>query len=497
MFNAKSKKLKEIERQMGEVDTYEQWVTAAKHHDAVTGADEWRRDEKDDHFDHIQIRRRLDALRKQRQKENPRGLLFALNEGIHGNMGGMGNPELYKQAKFGTKLLVEQYVDEIVDSLEFLAGLDDKDISREERLDFFERASHCYGRSALMLSGGGALGTFHIGVLKALAGEKLLPNVISGASAGAIITGVAGVNTDEQLLEMSHQDALITEKTEEGKMLKKLLIGGRENINEDNLEILVKRLVPDLTFQEALELTGRHISISIAAADTHQSSRLLNAITSPNVYIRKAIMASCAVPGVFPSVELEAKNENGERQVYLPGLRWIDGSISDDLPAKRLARLYGVNHYIASLINPVVLYTRGGEGEHTKVPHFIRELIHHGAVGFAKASRVMTQSYTKDWKRFNLTLDVVNSIFSQEYTADINIYPDFHNFDLRYILTHLNEKELMSLERQGEVATWPQIERIRVSGKISRTLDKILERYDDEQLRHAAKKKKKTKAVSK
>ena len=83
---------------------------------------------------------------------------------------------------------------------------------------------------------------------------------------------------------------------------------------------------------------------------------LLNAITSPNVYIRKAVMASCAVPGIYPPVILEAKNKNGRRQPYLPQRRWVDGSVSEDLPAKRLARLYGVNHYVASQTNPVVLW---------------------------------------------------------------------------------------------------------------------------------------------
>ncbi len=64
----------------------------------------------------------------------------------------------------------------------------------------------------------------------------------------------------------------------------------------------VKRLIPDLTFQEAFELTGYSINISVAPAELHQTSRLLNAITSPNVFIRTAVMASCAVPGVFPPV---------------------------------------------------------------------------------------------------------------------------------------------------------------------------------------------------
>jgi len=67
------------------------------------------------------------------------------------------------------------------------------------------------------------------------------------------------------------------------------------------------------------------------------------------------VMASCAIPGVFPPVSLQAKNKDGKIQAYLPSRKWVDGSMSNDLPSKRLARLYGVNHFIVSLTNPVVL----------------------------------------------------------------------------------------------------------------------------------------------
>ena len=91
---------------------------------------------------------------------------------------------------------------------------------------------------------------------------------------------------------------------------------------------------------------------AVAAAEKHQTSRLLNAITTPNVYVREAVMASAAVPGFYPPVALAAKNSQGQRQAYMPSRKWVDGSISDDLPAKRLARLYGANHFIVSQVNP-------------------------------------------------------------------------------------------------------------------------------------------------
>ena len=66
-------------------------------------------------YDYVNIRSRIDALKEFRSKEDDIGLLFALNEGIHGNQGGMGKSDLYKMAKFGTKKLIEEYVDAGVD----------------------------------------------------------------------------------------------------------------------------------------------------------------------------------------------------------------------------------------------------------------------------------------------------------------------------------------------------------------------------------------------
>ena len=79
-------------------------------------------------------------------------------------MGGMGKSELYGKSKFGTKHLIEDYIAEITESLTHLADPGVDSISFEEKIDFFQRASHCFGRSALMMSGSGTLLYFHLGV---------------------------------------------------------------------------------------------------------------------------------------------------------------------------------------------------------------------------------------------------------------------------------------------------------------------------------------------
>ena len=72
-------------------------------HDAKSGFEAWKHKEESKSYDYVNIRTRIDALKEFRRQEDDIGLLFALNEGIHGNQGGMGKSILYKLAKFGTK----------------------------------------------------------------------------------------------------------------------------------------------------------------------------------------------------------------------------------------------------------------------------------------------------------------------------------------------------------------------------------------------------------
>lgn len=479
MLMTRSKKLKQQEKLMLSAESYEEWREAAMIHDELSGADRWKRAEQTRRYDYMQIRQRLDRLRAYRSRHDNVGLLYTLNEGIHGNMGGMGKASLYEHSKVGTKRLIEDYVDEICSALEHIADLDCDDVNVADKLDFFHRASHCYGRSALMLSGGGSLGHFHMGVLKVMLEHDVLPGVISGASAGSVVTAIIGTHSDRDLAAALTPKRLVSEAREEASWFNRMLFDRRPQIDIHDAEQMINRLVPNLTFQEAYELTGRHINISVAPSELHQTSRLLNAITSPNVYIRKAVMASCAVPGVFPSVTLEAKNVHGESQPYLPTRKWVDGSLSDDLPIKRLARLYGVNHYVASMINPIALFKTGGDKPSSRVFQFYRRL---GLLTVSETTHLMyavSKKYTKNSPRFNLFANTAYGILNQKYVADINVSPDFRRFNLRKILSHLTEDELMMLVRQGEYATWQKVDMIKTCSKISRTLDRILQDYGE------------------
>ena len=148
---------RKLEKAMDQAGSYEEWQEAALAFDTAKGFDRWRIRDSSTQYDNVSIRIRLDSLQSMRARHDYRGLLFTLNEGIHGNMGGMGKSALYERAMFGTKKLIVYYVEEIVGALELLASPEVEEISFEEKLEFFRRAHHCFGRSAMMMSGSGML----------------------------------------------------------------------------------------------------------------------------------------------------------------------------------------------------------------------------------------------------------------------------------------------------------------------------------------------------
>jgi NTE family protein len=94
--------------------------------------------------------------------------------------------------------------------------------------------------------------------------------------------------------------------------------------------------------------------------------------------------------------------------------------------------------------------------------------------------------FTKNVHPLNLATRMFYSLATQDYTADINILPRRRFWDPRKLLSVLSEDEVRFLIAEGEAATWPRIEMIRNTTRISRTLDAILDRMEYGQLYHHA-----------
>ena len=104
---------RQTEKAMHDATSYEEWYAAALELDRLEGRDQWRLVKESERYDFRLIASRVSVLRELRKRQDYDRLMFRLREELHGNLGNMANPELYQQARGGTKKLINQYLDEV------------------------------------------------------------------------------------------------------------------------------------------------------------------------------------------------------------------------------------------------------------------------------------------------------------------------------------------------------------------------------------------------
>lgn len=212
----------------------------------------------------------------------------------------MGDLRLYTHSHTGTKDLIERYIDSAERTLEALLDVSEKQRSNGLQpryvLEQILAARQSFGRSALLLSGGGTFGMNHNGVVKVLWEQRLLPRIISGASAGSIVASVLCTRTDDEipstLAEFCYGDLDVFEKGDESEgILKKAARFLKHGAIFDNSHLvnMMRNLLGDLTFQEAYNRTRRILNITVSSASVYELPRLLNYVTAPNVIIWSAV----------------------------------------------------------------------------------------------------------------------------------------------------------------------------------------------------------------
>lgn len=405
----------------------------------------------------------------------------------------MGDLRLYKHSHIGTKQLIERYIESVKETLNLLVELScrrpkNKNFVYEEVL----RARQAFGRSALLLSGGGTFGMSHIGVVKTLWHHKLLPRIICGSSAGSIVCAVLCIKTDAEvatvLEEFCYGDLAVFEREgEEETVLKKaarfLKYGAIFDIS--NLERVLQNLLGDLTFQEAYNRTRRILNISVSSASIHELPRLLNHITAPNVIIWSAVAASCSVPIIFSPAPLLAKDpKTGEFVHWNPSpQRWIDGSVDNDLPMTRLAEMFNVNHFIVSQVNPhVVPFLVKEEGmiasaasnysssAFTPGPDWL-----HKMASLAKGEAMHRMHVLAELGFFANYFTKIRSVLSQKYSGDITILPEISYANFPKVLQNPDTEFMLQAMLSGERATWPKLSRIQNHCAIELALDNTVQ----------------------
>lgn len=532
-FYRKGREEKKLMDELSSAKTYAQWKLAADALDALRGLDKWRSDDRSGLYDSKMLIKRITGTTDMLARRDIFNLMFRLRGSLAREQFGMQHEGLFSRALGGTKHLVEKYHDTMAFALDYICDVDDDEIPTDAKLAFFNETRHSYGRTALLLSGGAYLGYYHIGVLKALLIEGLLPRVISGASAGALMTALMGTRTEAELAEFINDpvgaaskirmdfflfsDVLNSEVAKKLQYLvpqslrwlsqpllssifdKKIL-----NLDTDHFKSVVLENIGTCTFQEAFDRTGRIINITVAPMNNYDPPRLLNYLTAPHVCVWSAAAASCALPGIFDSISLIVKEPNGK---FRPENEWTrqhltedavetnktaisysDGSLENDLPMQQLSELFNVNHFIVSQVNPhsAILSTMAIRANVWSHPLYGAIA---GYVRFLKAQ-------CRDWLKNIINLLVyrakapvwnakrgLSQTLTQEYEGrenDITIMPWLGHTS--YTSAFLNAiknptiDEYIEMTTAGERNTWPSIPRIRAHCSVEMTLDQCVQR---------------------
>ena len=191
-------------------------------------------------------------------------------------------------------------------------------------------------RIGLVLSGGGARGIAHIGVLKVLEEMRIPIDCIAGTSMGAIVGGLYAAGTSpadlEKLVTSIPWNEAFTDKQTADKLSFRrkedreadkidLNLGIRDGrlitskglVQGQNLNLLLKEMLLDTL--EIKDFDKLHIPFRAVAADIETGQTVV--IGSGD--LSEAIRASMSIPGIFAPMEIKGK-------------MLVDGGIANNLP---------------------------------------------------------------------------------------------------------------------------------------------------------------------
>lgn len=470
----------QLERELAQARDYQQWRTAAAALDDMDGLMDWREHGETDMLHESLLRDHMQAMQRCRRDGDTRRLIRILQESLYRHLGELSNPDLYAVARTGTKRLVSDFLSEVEISMAFICDHPIADLPAERKLQLFLDAERVYGRPALMLSGGAAFGIYHLGVTRALWRQDLLPDVIAGSSMGAIVAAAICTRDETQLRDFFENPERIHTQAfrwlEPGQMLQ-----AGHAMDPRQLEAHLHANVGSPSFREAFERSGRTLNISVSPTRTQQKPRLLNQLASPDVTVDSAVMASCAVPGIYPPVTLQAREAGApspSQVPYMPTESWIDGSVHGDLPLMRMARLHNVNKTIVSQANPHVVpfishHHQRGLGAFAK----------QAAISLAHGQVATALKLTRQGPQPGILrplLEQAHAMASQDYLGDINIPFPFRLGLYRKVLSNPDADDLAMFIRLGEEATWPRLAMIHDQTRISRAFTRCIRRLKEE-----------------
>ncbi|KAI9249299.1 hypothetical protein BY458DRAFT_525600 [Sporodiniella umbellata] len=460
--------------QLSNAKTFDEWKERAKTLDKFQKNDRWRNKLECKLYDYRLIESRLDHLRKAREAGDVDNMTYLLRGGLLRNFGGICDRRLFSHAYLGTKKLIEDYMDEVVAQIEYIESTPDFD--PQAKLKFFSDTRQSFGCSALVLQGGTALALYHIGIVKALNEQGLLPRIISGTAIGAMVAALICIHTDEELPTILQPDGInltaFSNKGATGHFKRRITRFLKYGYLMDMkvLQECVRANVGELTFEEAYARSKRVLNISVSSSRTQEVPQILNHLTAPNVLIWSAACCSTASAGLFGSSNLMAKDKNGNI------VKWISSSVKwnhwsetspaeNEAPLYRLSELFNVNHFIVSQANicAIPFIAKAQNLHHETFFHKLAYLV---------ASEFKHRLYQID--QLCMLPQVFRGVIEEKMSGNVNVVPELNFSDLNILFSNPSHQSLAYWILHGERSIWPVMSFIKTRCMIELALDRAV-----------------------
>lgn len=305
-------------------------------------------------------------------------------------------------------------------------------------------------------------------------------NLTLGSSVGALIAALVCIHSDEELPLIFEKGGIdlnaFSTKSKDGNLQRKFkrLLKYGYLLDIKVLEDCVKSNVGNYTFQEAFNKTGRVLNIVVSSSRKNEIPNVLNYITAPTVLIWSACCASVAVFGLYKSIDLLAKDSNGDIYPFNSSeINWGEAVNDNDNAEHRLSELFGVNHFIISqasqVLAPLISLMIGGKshGEDisAKVGNLVSNEIRHRIKQLAYLGLVPNQI-----QRLFVSGMKINS------NSNIKIEPHIYLNDARDVFSNPTAASLDYWILKGQQSTFPFVENIKCRMMIEIAIEDILAR---------------------
>ena len=186
--------------------------------------------------------------------------------------------------------------------------------------------------------------------------------------------------------------------------------------------------------------------------------------------------------GIFPSCSVYEKNpKTNEIHEWNndESMKYVDGSVDNDLPITRLLEMFNVDHIIAVQVNPhvvpilrVSVSNIGGQVENDliyKMKHLLNNVY-----DFVSCEAIHYLQLLNELDVYKNLSNKMISILSQNYSGDITIIPEYKMSDFVNLFENPDTEFMLDFICRGAKVSWPKVSIIHNHCSVEFALDKAI-----------------------